>query len=122
MDYLFLALTGILVGVVSGTFGIGGGIIAVPLLVYFFHFSQHSAQGTSLAMLLPPVGILAVYRYWQAGHVQVVPALILSGAFLLGGLVGANLAISLSALTMQRVFGVFISVVGIWMVVKTYLG
>jgi uncharacterized membrane protein YfcA len=121
MIYTLLALMGIVVGVVSGLFGIGGGIIAVPILVYGFHFSQHTAQGTSLAMLLPPVGILAVWRYYQAGNVEIVPAAILASTFLVGAFLGAHIAVQFPTAIMQRCFGAFISLVGVWMVVKSYL-
>ena len=121
MINLGLALTGILVGIVSGLFGIGGGILAVPILMLLFHFSQHKAQGTSLAMLLPPVGILAVYRYWKEGYVEAVPALVLAATFFIGAYFGANLAVNLSPSVMQRSFGIFLVAVGGWMVVRTYL-
>src|SRR5258706_8297882 len=71
-------LIGVVVGIISGIVGIGGGVMVVPILVYGFKYSQHTAQGTSLAMLLPPIGILAVMQYWRAGHIDVKMALLLA--------------------------------------------
>jgi hypothetical protein len=110
---LLYILLGLLAGVLSGLIGLGGGIIVLPVLVLVFGLSQHLAQGTTLAMLLPPIGILAVWTYYSKGFVDVKIAALLCAGFVLGGYIGAKIATSLPAATLQKVFGVallFISV------------
>lgn len=119
MQYLFYAISGLAVGTVSGLLGVGGAILIIPILVYGFGYSQHDAQGTSLAVLLPPIGILAAYRYWQAGNVHLVPALVIAGAFIIGGYLGANFAVNISPIMMRRVFGGALAVIGIFMMLST---
>jgi uncharacterized protein len=99
---------GLVGGVLGGLIGLGGGFIMVPLFIYVFHMSQHDAQGTSLAVLLPPVGILTVLQYWRAGHVDVPTALWAALGFLLGGYVGGSVAQLLTGSTLRRVFAVFL--------------
>src|SRR6187455_1310068 len=84
-----LLLLGTLVGVVGGMIGIGGGILVIPLLMFFFGFTQQKANGTSLAMLLPPIGLLAVIRYYQAGNIDIKVALLLACGFAGGAYLGA---------------------------------
>ncbi len=105
MMWLGLALLGIVAGTISGLLGIGGAIIIVPALVLAFGFSQHQAQGTSLAALLLPVGLFAVWRYYQAGQVNIKAAAVIAGAFLVGGLLGAHLAQWISGVWLRRIFG-----------------
>jgi uncharacterized membrane protein YfcA len=113
---LIIIVIGIIAGAFSGFIGIGGGLIVVPALVYFLGFNQHEAQGTSLAMMLPPIGILAVYNYYKVGHVDFKVSLILAITFILGSFFGSKLAISLSADTIKKAFGVIIILVGIKMI------
>jgi len=115
MQYILYTLSGLIVGMVSGLFGIGGAILLIPILVYGFHYSQHDAQGTSLAVLLPPIGILATYRYWQAGHVHFKVALIIAAAFIIGGYLGASVAVNVSPPLMKKIFGGLLTAVGIFM-------
>ena len=113
---LIILAIGIVAGVLSGFIGIGGGLVIVPALVYFFAMSQHQAQGTSLAMMLPPIGVLAVYNYYKGGYVDFKVAGILCLSFIIGSFFGSKIAISLSADTVKRVFGVIIILVGIKMI------
>jgi len=99
---------GLVGGALGGLIGLGGGFIMVPLFIYLFHMSQHEAQGTSLAVLLPPVGILTVLQYWRAGNVDVPVALWAALGFLFGGYVGGSLAQLVSGSTLRRVFAVFL--------------
>jgi hypothetical protein len=85
MTYLYILL-GLVVGVISGIVGIGGGILIIPALVYFFHMSQHKAQGTSLTALLAPIGALAFWEYYKAGNVDLKAGLLIALGFLVGGL------------------------------------
>lgn len=103
---LLLVLIGLLAGVLSGFVGVGGGIIIVPALVWGLGFTQHQATGTSLAVLLLPVGILAVINYYKAGHINLPAAGIISAAFVLGGYFGSKLSLQLSPETVRRIFGV----------------
>jgi len=108
-------LLGIAVGVVSGFIGIGGGVIVVPVLVYFFKYSQQTAQGTSLTMILPPVGILAVLQYWRAGHVDVKMAVLLAIGFAVGGYFGGHWAQQVPTLALRRAFALTLGAVAIKM-------
>src|SRR5438045_2672415 len=85
MSIVLYLLFGVAVGILSGMIGIGGGIIIVPSLVYFAHMSQHKAQGTSLAALLLPIGILAAYEYYKAGNMDIKAGLLIALGFAVGG-------------------------------------
>jgi uncharacterized membrane protein YfcA len=91
-------------GVLSGLVGIGGGIIIVPALVYFFGMDQKTAQGTSLAVLLPPTGLLAFMRYYKAGHVDVKIGVMVVVGLLIGGWFGGGYAQQLPQLAIRRIF------------------
>lgn len=117
MESFLFVLLGVTAGVMSGFLGIGGGLIMVPALVYFFKFNQHLAQGTSLAVMIPPIGLLAAYRYWVGGHTNVWAALWICLGFIFGGLIGAQLAHLLPATLLKKVFGGFLLIVSIQMIV-----
>jgi uncharacterized protein len=102
---------GIITGIMAGMLGIGGAIIMIPALVYFMGFSQQMAQGTSLAVMLPPIGILAAYNYYKAGHVDIKFALILAGTFLIGSYFGSKYALTLPQATLRKIFGVLLLLV-----------
>jgi len=85
-------IIGIVAGIFGGFFGLGGGVIIIPTLIYLFKYSQHQAQGTALATLLPPIGLLAVLRYYRDGHVHIKPAIFMSLGFFIGGYIGAAIA------------------------------
>jgi uncharacterized membrane protein YfcA len=93
-------------GGLGGLVGLGGGFVMVPLLVYLFHMPQHEAQGTSLAVLLPPVGVLSVLQYWRAGHVDLTIALWAALGFLLGGWAGGAVAQMIGGVALRRLFAV----------------
>ena len=105
---LILLLIGLAAGVFSGVLGIGGGIIIIPMLVYFLGFSQHQAQGTSLGLLLPPVGILAVLNYYKAGYVDIRASLIMVVTFIIGSYLSSFLAIQLSETIIKKIFAIFL--------------
>ena len=104
---------GVAAGILAGIVGIGGGIIIVPALLYFFKMDQHTAQGTSLAVLLPPTGLLAFLRYYKAGHVDVGIALAMIVGVLLGGYFGGGWAQEVSAPLLRKGFAVFMFVVAL---------
>lgn len=102
---LLLLLLGLAAGSISGLIGIGGGVLVTPALVFLLGFSQQQAQGTTLAMLVPPIGILGALTYYQKGFVDVRAASLICIGFVLGGLIGANFAVILPAVLLKRVFG-----------------
>lgn len=116
MTLLWLLLIGLSAGVLSGLFGIGGGVLIVPALVYGLGFSQKLATGTSLAILLPPVGIAAVYEYYQHGNVDVKAALVIALMVLVGGWLGAQVSNQLDTKIIKALFGVFLVVLGAYVV------
>jgi uncharacterized membrane protein YfcA len=112
---LILLAVGLLAGFLSGMVGIGGGIIIVPVLVYFVGFSQHQAQGTTLFMFLLPIGILGVMNYHKQGYVDYKTALIICTTFVFGSYFGSKLAISIDQKAIKQIFGAIIILLGIKM-------
>ena len=112
---LILLAVGLLAGFLSGMVGIGGGIIIVPVLVYFLGFSQHQAQGTTLFMFLLPIGILGVMNYHKQGYVDYKTALIICTTFVFGSYFGSKLAISIDQKVIKQIFGAIIILLGIKM-------
>ena len=104
------------VGIMGGMFGVGGGIILIPVLVLLFHFEQHKAQGTSLVALVPPTGLLAFLEYWRAGHVDWKTGLLLIPGVFLGGFLGSYFAQRIPPKGMRRAFALFLFVLGAWQV------
>jgi uncharacterized membrane protein YfcA len=111
MNWVVVALIGLAGGVVSGLFGVGGAIVIVPALVLLVKLPQHAANGTSLAALLLPVGLLGAMEYYRRGQVNVPYAAIIAAGLFIGAFVGAHLAGGLSDVVMRRVFGGFLLVV-----------
>jgi hypothetical protein len=119
---LFLILVvACVVGVCAGLFGVGGGVLLVPLLVLLFAFEQHTAQGTSLMALVPPVGLLAFLNYSHAHEVSWTVGLLIMPGVIIGSLVGSRLAQRLSPRRMRRVFAVFLLLLGVWQVTSAWL-
>ena len=113
VQYIALGLFG---GTLAGLFGIGGAIIIVPALVYLFGFDQKMAQGTTLAMLIPPTGLLAAWQYYQGGHMNIKVAVILCIGMFVGGYFGGYVANHVPAELMRKLFGVFLLLVALKMV------
>ena len=116
MNITILLVIGLAAGILSGMFGIGGGIIVVPALIYFLGMSQHTAQGTTLAMLLPPIGILAALAYYRQGHVNLLAAGLLCLGFILGGLLGANICLNISGEIVRKMFGIALLLISLHMI------
>jgi uncharacterized membrane protein YfcA len=108
---LSLILIGILAGVLSGLVGVGGGIIMVPLLVMFFSFNQHQAQGTSLAVLAVPVTAVAVFNYYKEGQLNLKYAAIIAVFFVVGSIVGSKFALTLDQKVLKKIFAVVLVLV-----------
>ncbi|MDD5223459.1 MAG: sulfite exporter TauE/SafE family protein [bacterium] len=115
-NYLLYVLVGLFTGLVSGLIGIGGGGIIIPILVFFFGMTQHQAQGTTLAVLVPPVGLLAALTYYRHGYVNLEMAAFMAAGFFLGGLFGARFAVGLSGVVLEKVFGVFLLLISVKMI------
>ncbi len=115
--FLLLLLIGLVAGILSGIFGIGGGIVIVPALIYLLGFSQHKATGTSLAVLLPPIGIAAVLEYYHHDNVDLSAALIIAVASILGAWLGSLFANRLSGPMLRLAFGVFVVAMGFYLIV-----
>jgi len=113
-----LLLIGLLAGTVGGSMGVGGGVVIVPALIFFFGFSQHSAQGTSLAVLMFPVAIIGAYNYYKNGYVHIKYAIILVLAFAVGQYLGSLLSVHLPAKLLRNIFGFFIILVGLKMILS----
>jgi uncharacterized membrane protein YfcA len=108
--------TGLLAGLLSGLIGIGGGTIIVPILIIFADLSQKMAQGTTLALLVPPIGILAAWTYYKEGYVDFPIAGLICVGFIFGGLIGAKFATNLSNQTLERIFGIALLIIAIKMI------
>ncbi len=115
---LILVIIGFAGGVLSGIFGIGGGTILVPALIFILGYSQHLAQGTTLGMLLPPVGILAVIAYYKQGFINLKASMLLALGFVLGSLLGAKIAIAIPENFLRRLFAVFLMLIALRMFFK----
>lgn len=112
---IILLLLGLAAGVLSGVVGIGGGIIIVPALIFFLGFSQRMAQGTSLAILLLPIGLLGVMQFYKAGYVDIRVTLIIAFAFFIGSYFGSRIALTIPQDILKRIFAVLLILVAIKM-------
>ncbi len=116
MTIVWYILLGLVAGMLSGVVGIGGGIIIVPALIFLFGLTQQQAQGTTLALLVPPIGFLAAYTYYKHGYVDLKIASMICIGFLLGSLPGAKFAAELNSELLRRVFGVVLLVLSVKMI------
>jgi uncharacterized protein len=112
---LILLVIGLIAGMLSGVVGIGGGIVIVPALVFFIGFSQRMAQGTSLAIMLLPIGLLAVIQFYKAGYVDVKVSATIAFAFFIGSYFGSKIALSVSQDVLKKCFAILLLVVAIKM-------
>lgn len=108
MHILLIVILGLVVGVAVGLFGVGGGIILVPALVYLLGYDQHLAQGTSLFILLPPIGLGALREYWRNRQVDLRAGILCAIGFLLGGFLGGLIAVPLPSRDLRGIFGFFL--------------
>lgn len=106
---------GLVAGIFGGIFGLGGGVVLIPALIYFFGFSQHMAQGTTLAIMIPPIGLLAAWKYYTNGHVDLHAAPLICLGFFFGGLLGASMIQPIPDLLLKRLFGGFLMLVALRM-------
>ena len=113
--FLFVVL-GLAAGILSGLLGIGGGILIVPVLVLGFGLSQHLAQGTTLALMVPPIGLLAAWTYYKHGNVDIKIAALICLGFFFGGLIGAKCASSINPLMLKKLFGIAMLIAALKMI------
>ncbi len=113
-----LILIGLAAGTLSGLMGIGGGVILVPGLIYLLGYSQHMAQGTTLGMLVMPVGILGVYLYYKNGYVNFKASLLLALGFVIGSLLGTKIAVQLPAHTLRKLFAILMIILALRMLLQ----
>ncbi len=112
---LTLILIGLVAGTFSGLIGIGGAIIIIPSLIYFLGMDQYSAQGTSLGIMLPPIGILAAWSYYKEGALNLQYAMIIAAAFVVGGYIGSKFALNIPEAMIRKVFAAVLAVIAIKM-------
>ena len=113
---IILVVVGLAAGVLSGLLGIGGGLLIVPALVIILGYSQHLAQGTTLALMVPPIGIFAAWAYWKQGNVNLTAAALICLGFVFGGWLGAKFASAIPAALLRRGFGIFMGAIAIKMI------
>ncbi len=112
---LLLILTGLVTGAFAGIMGLGGGLIMIPALVFIFGFSQQQANGTSLAVMLPPIGLFAAWNYYKAGYVNLKYALIIAVAFMIGSYFSSAWAIKIPEITLRKIFSITLFLLAIKM-------
>jgi uncharacterized membrane protein YfcA len=115
-NILLFIFLGMVAGMLSGLIGIGGGVIIVPALLFIFGFSQHQAQGTTLALLVPPIGILAAWTYYKHGYIDFHAALFIGIGFLVGSFLGAKVATGVSNVVIERIFGITLLLISLKMI------
>ncbi|MEI6062736.1 MAG: TSUP family transporter [Bacteroidota bacterium] len=118
-EILILTLIGLAAGVFGGMVGLGGGVIMIPAMIFFLGMTQIGAQGTSLAVMLPPVGILAVMNYYKSGQVNLKYALIIAVAFTIGGYFGSKIALNIPVATVKKIFGLALIAIALKMIIKS---
>jgi len=116
MELVGLIIIGLVAGTLSGFLGIGGATILIPALVFIYKMTQHMAQGTSIAALLLPVGLLAAIKYWQTGNVNIKFAALIAVGFLIGGYIGASFAQPVPDLLLRRLFGIYLLLIALQMI------
>ncbi|MCX7726513.1 MAG: sulfite exporter TauE/SafE family protein [Chitinispirillaceae bacterium] len=118
-QFLIYVLIGCTAGLLAGLFGVGGGIVIVPALIYLLGFSPHTAVGTSIAVLLPPVGIAAFLEYYRRGCVDLKAAILIAISLIIASWLGATLTRKISGNMLRLIFGIFIMLFGLYMVIST---
>jgi hypothetical protein len=119
ISILTILCLGLAAGILVGLLGIGGGVILVPAMVYLLHFDQHTAQGTSLFILLPPIGLGALRGYWKNGQVDLRAGINCAIGFLLGGYIGGRVAVPMSSNYLKVIFGFFLMLSAVLLWAKT---
>ena len=116
MNIILYLLLGLFAGIMSGILGIGGAVIIIPTLVFLFKMNQHMAQGTTLALMVPPIGLLAAWTYYKQGFVDKNIAGLICIGFFIGGLIGAKFAIHIPDQLLRKLFGVLLFIISLKMI------
>ncbi len=116
MNYILYIALGLIAGIFGGAFGIGGGSILIPALVFLCGLTQHQAQGTTLAAMVPPIGLLAAWRYYQSGNVKLGVAGFICLGFFIGGWLGASLIQGIPEQLLKKMFGFFLLAISLKMI------
>lgn len=111
--YIGCIILGLVAGILGGSLGVGGGVVMVPAMIMLFGLTHHQAQGTALAVMMLPVFVLSVWKYHQAGNVNIQMALLIASGFVFGALIGANIAHAIPEQNLKKVFGVFLVFIGL---------
>lgn len=112
---IILIAIGLFAGIFSGMIGLGGGLVIIPALMYLLHLDQHTAQGTSLAIMLPPIGLMAAYNYHKAGALNIQFAAVIAIAFIVGGFFGSRWALNMPEALLRKIFAITLIAVAIKM-------
>lgn len=112
---ILLLVIGVVAGMLSGIVGIGGGVIVIPALVFLLNFSQQSAQGTTLAMMVPPIGLLAAWTYYKEGFVDTRAAAIICIGFVVGSYFGAKFSTGISQDSLKKIFSIILIIIAVKM-------
>lgn len=113
MELILCAIIGVAAGTLGGLFGLSGGVLVVPALVFIFHMKQHTAQGTSMLAMLAPVGLFGVINYYRHNHIEPAKSLLIAGGIVIGSFLGSKLSLSLCPNLMRRVFSIFLMLVAV---------
>jgi uncharacterized protein len=119
MNILLFIIIGVVAGTLMGVMGIGGGIVIVPALVYLAGFSQTAAIGTSIAILLPPLGLAAAIEYYRNGHIDIKAAIIIASIMILTSWISSRFAVKINPSYLKIIFGSFIVIIGVYMIFTT---
>ncbi|HTR31304.1 MAG TPA: sulfite exporter TauE/SafE family protein [Puia sp.] len=115
---LILVAIGLVAGFLGGMMGLGGAIILIPCLVVFLAMDQRMAQGTTIAIMLPPIGLFAAYNYYKAGYVNFKYALVIAAVFMVGGYLGSRLALNIPVALLKKIFAVLLALIAAKMFIK----
>jgi len=118
MNTLIITLIGLIGGVASGLLGIGGAVVMIPALIFIAGFNQLQAQGTTLFAMIPPIGILAAFEYYKAGHVEIKTAAVIAAGFIIGAWFGSRLALNINPLILKKIFGFLLLYISIRMILS----
>lgn len=118
-EVIVLLLIGLAAGIFGGMVGLGGGVIMIPAMVFFMGMTQLEAQGTSLAVMLPPVGLFAVMNYYKSGNLNIKYALLISLAFLIGGYFGSKIALNIPVSLVKKIFAISLIAIAVRMIIKS---
>lgn len=114
--WIWYIILGLVSGIASGFLGIGGGLILVPVMVFFFGLTQHQAQGTTLALMVPPIGLLAALKYYYGGNVKIKMAVFICLGFFIGGLIGAQFVQKVPDAVLRKIFGIILFIASLKMI------